>query len=315
MTRILDALPQFAAEEQGARIGPQTMQRYLRILRAFAVWLDDDAAVLDIAADLVRRYQGELAAAGRAPRTIRLTLSAIRAFCRWAIRAQLRADDPTLAVVWPKIPKTRPRPLAARVLAQLADVLEAPRTGRGRSAWQWQRNVRCITLMLYGGLRLGDACRLDWDHVDLDDGLLYLEQGKGRKDRVVPIHARLDAVLRRVPPAEQRGPVVGSRGGAFASEKTLAHIFERWLPQLGVTGVKAHRLRHTCATELRRHGADLKAIQAVLGHESLATTELYLGDDPEELRAAIDRLPGIREMGRRPAPPFRVIRGRRSAAD
>jgi integrase len=299
VTRILEVLPQFEREAQGERIGPGTMRRYQRILRAFARWLDPDAAVGDIDAGFIRAYAGELVRAGRAPRTIRLTLSAIRAFCRWAIRAGLRADDPTLAVVWPKIPKSLPRPLSRDELQRLADVLDEPVSGRGRDPWQWDRNVRAIGLMIYAGLRLGEACRLTWEQIDLGRGVLYVVQSKGRKDRVVPIHPVLAALLADVPVSQRRGPVCPSRSGSQQGPSAMAHLCQRWLPGLGLTGITAHRLRYTCATELRRARADLKDIQAILGHESLETTDIYLGPDPEQLRDAINRLPALRQMGGR----------------
>ena len=310
MDRIVDVLPRFAAETQGEGIGPQTMQRYRRILRAFAGWLDPDATLCDIDTGFIRAYQGELYARRQAVRTIRQSLSAIRAFCRWSIRAGLRADDPTLDVVWPRIPKSLPRPLTADELRQLAAILAAPRRGRGRSAWTQQRNARALSLMLYAGLRLGECCHLEWAALDLGRGVLYVVQGKGRKDRIVPIHPLLATLLARVPAAQRRGAVVGNRDGSCQGEKTLAHLCMRWLPAHGLDGVTAHRLRYTCATEMRRSGADLKDVQGILGHASLATTEMYLGPDPDRLREAINRLPAMEEMGRPRPLARRGLRGR-----
>jgi site-specific recombinase XerD len=310
--RLCDVLPRFAAELQGEGATVQTVARYCRILRAFGAWLDPDATLADIDAPFIRTYQGLLVERRQAIRTVRQSLSAIRALCRWAIRAQLRTDDPTLDVRWPRTPKSLPRPLTAAELYQLAAILRTPRRGKGRSLWTWQRNHRAICLMLYGGLRLGEVCRLDWQHVDLGRGVLYVVQGKGRKDRVVPLHPELARVLAVIPATQCTGAVAGNRDGSGQGEKTMGHLCMRWLAQLGLDGITAHRLRYTCATELRRNGADLKDVQAILGHESLETTEYYLGPDPDRLCAAIRHLPLIEQMGRaRPDRRRAGLRGRR----
>jgi site-specific recombinase XerD len=92
--------------------------------------------------------------------------------------------------------------------------------------------------------------------------------------------------------------------------RSLAHICQRWLPAQGVDDVTAHALRRACATLMRRAGADLETIRGVLGHESLATTELYLGPDPELLRRGVDGLPGLSELAD-VAPDIRVLPKRR----
>lgn len=321
MVRILDdALPRFARDCSTMNIGDRTRERYVSVLTAFARWLDpDDAEVADIVTELIIAYQAELKERGQAKRTIRLTLSAIRAFCRWAIREKLRVDDPTLGVTWPKIPKTRGRALRLAELRQLIALMRGPMPRRkGFSRWQWERNIRLFQLMIYAGLRLGEACGLLWDDLDLDLGTLLVRCGKGEKDRRLPIHAQLLAALERVPLAERQGPVIPSergrdgRGGRLPLSAVGADkIFSRWLPSLGVKGLTAHRLRHTCAELMRHFGADVTDIQDVLGHESLETTQTYLGPDPERLRMAVDVLPNLDDLAEYQPPRLRVMRGGR----
>jgi site-specific recombinase XerD len=279
-----------------------TSDRYVRALRAFATWLDDRSATPgDISQELIVEYQGELAALGRDAKTIALTLSAIRSFCRWCVATKRRVDDPTLFVEWPKLAKTAPKALDGATLRALHEALAVVPSGRNRSAWTWRRNRRALYLMLYAGLRRLEVQRLVWRDVDLVYGVLTVRCGKGGKARRVPLHPVLWEELEVIPLAQRLddAAIIATRNGTAMDVTSLGHLVDRWLPALGVGGVTLHSLRHTFATELRRVGADLKSIQEMLGHASLATTELYLGPDPELLRAALNLLPGPEAMGRR----------------
>jgi site-specific recombinase XerD len=117
-----------------------------------------------------------------------------------------------------------------------------------------------------------------------------VRDGKGGKDRSVPLHAILLAELAAAPPHRPNWAVAGKADGSGMTVKSMAHIFERWLPERGLA-ISAHQLRHSFATELLRKRADIREIQELLGHESLETTQRYLALDPERLRAAVELLP------------------------
>lgn len=302
---LVATVAQFVRES--IRFSDATLDRYERILLSLA---SRAPTLLALDAPMVRAYAGDRHAAGLAPRTLRQELGAIRALCRWAIKAGLRTDDPTLAVDWPPVPKSHPRGLSQPQLRQLIVALENPPRRRGYSRWQHERNRLAVLLMLYAGLRLMEAASLRWEDVDLEAGVLYVVLGKGKKDRVVPLHVDLAEALarwRRV--SGGRGYVVVTRRGGPLDEDTMPHIYARWLPSLGVYGCNAHRLRRTCANELRRAGADIRDIQEILGHASSETTDIYLDPDPELVRPAIDRLPSLGDWGER-APRLAVVRGR-----
>jgi integrase len=129
-------------------------------------------------------------------------------------------------------------------------------------------------------------------------------------DRVVPFHRELRRALIAVDRADRAGPVVPTRAGGAMGPDSLAHICQRWLPSVGIEDVTAHALRRACATLMRRGGADLETIRGVLGHESLATTEIYLGPDPELLRDGVDMLPGLADL-MDAAPDIRALPKRR----
>ena len=144
--------------------------------------------------------------------------------------------------------------------------------------------------MLYGGLRRMEAAGLVWADVRLAAGVLIVRGGKGGKDRAVPLHPVLAAELRAAPPGRPSHAVAGRIDGGRLALKSFAHIVERWLQGRGVQ-CSCHQLRHTFATELLDHGADIRAIQELLGHSDLKTTARYLKLSAKRLQGTIDLLP------------------------
>lgn len=287
--QIAGTLDSYAAALAGQqKLRPRTIETYLRSLRRFLAWLGDDATIAAITLDSIGRYQ--IAKAHLAPAMIAKELSAIRSYTRWCIRAHLRVDDPTLEIDWPKRTEPIPRALSARQLKKLDTLLNAPLpTLNIKSRHRIQRDRRIILLMLYAGLRLSEVASLTWKDVDLD-ALVLIVRGKGGRDRALPIHARLLGSLAETPEGDQRGAVCGHRSGKPLSYKSIPHVFDRWLRDAGLH-ISAHQLRHTFATQLLWAGRDIRTIQRLLGHASLATTERYLAVEMEQKRAAVDALP------------------------
>lgn len=287
---VMGTLESFAAYLAGRKTRPRTIATYAKVVRVFAHWIGDESTVAAISADAIGRYQiarGHLAAA-----TIAKDLSGIRAYCRWCIKARLRADDPTLELEWPKKIEPIPRALKARELRLLDQILAMPmpaldaKTRRVRS-----RHNRAILLMLYCGLRISEVPSLDWRDVDLDEAMLIVRDAKGGRDRSVAIHDRVLRNLAETPEAKQCGAVCGHLNGKPISYKSMPHIFsDRYLGSFGLH-ISAHMLRHTFAVQLLRAGADIRTIQTLLGHASLETTQRYLALDFDDKKRAIDRLP------------------------
>lgn len=287
--RVLGTLESFAAYLAGRKTRPRTIETYAKVVRVFAAHLGDESTVADITADAIGRYQiarGHLASA-----TIAKDLSGIRAYCRWCIKARLRTDDPTLELEWPKKIEPIPRALKARELRLLDRLLNAPLPVLDiKKRHKREREIRTVLLMLYAGLRLSEIPALDWNDVDLDEETLIVRNAKGGKDRALPIHARLADNLALTPEEKQIGAVCGHLDGTKISTKSVPHVFDRWLQDEGLA-ISAHQLRHTFATQLLWAGRDLRTIQRLLGHASLATTERYLSVEMEQKRAAVDALP------------------------
>lgn len=288
---IESTIPSYEAGLGAAKMRPRAIKAYLKSARAFASWLGDDATVADVNEESIVRYQ--LARRDRAAGTIAKDLSVIRSYVRWCIRVGLRADDPTLNIVWPKRDDPPIRALTSADLEILERWLALPLPVLDRKEKRVHaRDRRAVLLMLYAGLRLSEAANLMWADVDLTRGMFVVKNAKGGKWRVIPIHERLRAILELVPAHERHGAVAGKKDGRALHYTSLPHIFDRTIPDAVGLDITAHQLRHTFATRLLWAGANIREIQQLLGHKSLATTQRYLALEIDQKRAAVDRLPG-----------------------
>jgi integrase/recombinase XerD len=194
-------------------------------------------------------------------------ISHLSMFYRWAIREELAAADPTMAVERPKLPRRLPRPVPA---GQLVKLLEHAGL---YEVW--------VLLMVDAGLRCCEVARLRWCDVDLEAGTI-LVTGKGNRDRLVGVPRRLRMAL-YLAEAEAASEWLTGRPTSPARVSQLISAHAR---ALGLAGVTAHRLRHTYATRLYEATAgDLGAVQIALGHASVSTTQIYAAIDA---RRALD---------------------------
>lgn len=287
---LFDLLPCYTAALRARGQRPRGIQKYRETLTSFFTWLGPDACMDALTAPRVRRYQ-ELKSLTCGAGTIGNLLTVIRSFCRWAIREELRTTDPTLLCHWPRRRPTVPRALTHAQLRALMTAIRTPDHLPHPQRWIWERNQRAVLLMLFAGLRIAEAAALDWRDVDLDAGTLYVREGKGGNDRTVPIHPRLRLALDTVPACERGCAVAGQVDGRHLTHKSMGHLFERWLPGLGIT-IASHQLRHSFATSLLKSGANLRIIQQLLGHASLETTMRYLLVEDVEKQRAVNGMPG-----------------------
>ena len=277
---------------------PRGIQKTIWQITRFVRWMDADATMQDVTDFAIRRYQETMAHLSAS--TIGNMLSTIRGLCKWAKREKLIAEDPTIDVEWPTRHWTIPKPLKPAQLRELMAGMRPPEQYPSGGPLRWQRNVLAIHLMLFAGLRISEASNLRWAEIDFDDGLLMVIDGKGGKDRIVPLHSKLRLELEKPPPSERTGPILKKLEKVegewrYSSNaypiKSIDNTFRRWLPKHTGIDCSAHMLRHTFATQMLRHGADLRSIQVLLGHESLETTMRYILVDPEQTRAAVDCMP------------------------
>jgi len=211
-------------------------------------------------------------------------LTALRMLARFLVREKIREDDFTALLSGPKMTRRIPGTLSADEVARL---LAAPTGGDARAL----RDRALLELFYSSGLRVSELAALMLQQVDLEHGFLRVF-GKGSKERVVPIGGKaLDALA--VYLAAGRPQLVRSRTGsqfflnhrgAALSRVGLWMIVKKYAKRAGITkNVKPHALRHSFATHLLTGGADLRAIQEMLGHASISTTQIYTAVEPQRL--------------------------------
>jgi integrase/recombinase XerC len=194
--------------------------------------------------------------------------------------------NPAQGVRTPKVPKTLPRHLRP---GEVENLIEAPEGDE-----PLVRRDRAILEMLYAaGLRVSELVGLDWPDVDLSARMVRV-MGKGSKERMVPFGRPAAAALRQWlerwetvrDPADSGEPVFLNRRGTRLSDRDVRRVIDRWVDAAAVArGVHPHTLRHTFATHLLEGGADLRAIQELLGHSSLSTTQKYTHLEVDRLLA------------------------------
>ena len=212
-------------------------------------------------------------------------LTALRVFARHLVREKFRADDLTAQLAGPKLVRKIPGTLTA---AEVGRLLAAPRGGDAYAL----RDRALLELFYASGLRVSELSGLTLQQVDLDNGFLRVF-GKGSKERVVPVGTKACAALaayldagRRyfVKPKKTGSQLFLSERGTAISRKMLWVLIKKYAKLAGIARpVKPHLLRHSFATHLLSGGADLRAIQEMLGHASIATTQIYTAVESSRL--------------------------------
>jgi integrase/recombinase XerD len=212
-------------------------------------------------------------------------LSALRMLARFLVREKIRDDDFTTLLAGPKLARKMPDTLSADEVSRL---LAAPAGGNARAL----RDRALLELFYSSGLRVSELAGLMLQQVDLENGFIRIF-GKGSKERIVPVGGRArDALVTYLTagrPALVKGKTgsqffLNNRGGAL-SRVMLWMLVKKYAERAGLEkNVKPHGLRHSFATHLLTGGADLRAIQEMLGHASISTTQIYTAVEPDRLR-------------------------------
>lgn len=266
---------------------------YARDLRSFLGWvatleLHDPAHVNRL---VIRRYVSSLAEQNYARRTIARKLSAIRRYFQWAHHRGMCTSDPTASVYPPQIDGRLPRTLP---VAEVDTILTGSRPGLSDDATHRRLRDDLVIEILYGsGVRVSELCNLDLTDVDLDRQRITV-WGKGDKQRTVPLTDPAVAACRDYL-AEGRAHFepdgTGDADDAlffnFAGRRLQARDVRRILDRRAEQPTHPHALRHTFATHLLDGGADLRSVQELLGHEGLATTQIYTHVSRQRLRTVI----------------------------
>jgi integrase/recombinase XerC len=280
------------------RMSEKTLDAYRRDVGQFLDFLADHlgcAPSLKMLAKLtpqdVRAFMAARRAQGIGSRSLMRGLAGARSFARFLERNGKGKVAALAAVRAPKVAKTLPKPLPIAAAKQMADV--GLRAGEEREPWIIARDAAILSLLYGSGLRISEALSLKRKDVPAPGaGDILVVTGKGRKERMVPV---LPQVLQLIADYDalcphdlgRDGPIfVGARGGPLSPrivQMTMARL--RGAPGLPATATP-HALRHSFASHLLARGGDLRAIQELLGHASLSTTQIYTQVDSERLLEA-----------------------------
>ncbi|HEU4728574.1 MAG TPA: tyrosine recombinase XerC [Kofleriaceae bacterium] len=290
----IEAFERYLAIERA--YSPRTVEVYLRDVRALREHLrgrrGDDAPLARLSALDVR---GQLAAlfGKNGAATIGRKLSSVRAFCRYLVKRGVLEGNPAAAIRGPKRKRGLPRALDVDDAFRL---VEAPAgTGRtshralsateeARHALLRLRDVALLELLYGTGLRVSEACGLDLTDIDRDRygvPMVLVRRGKGNKSRQVPVGGAADRALAAYLPARTQlaatgGALFVNAAGRRLTPRSVQRMVKRWTIAGGVSAdATPHTLRHSFATHLLDEGVDLRAIQELLGHASLGSTQIY----------------------------------------
>jgi integrase/recombinase XerD len=283
-----DFLVWLASERGRSR---NTVSAYRRDLLAYEAWLDAHALnTLTVGPTELTAFVAERRAAGSAASSVARQIAAIRMLHRFMAIEEIRPDDPTAQIQGVKVPSGIPKPLTEAQVTSLIDSVVG--------AEPLDRRDRAMLELLYAtGARISEVVGLSMGDIDFDEALVRLF-GKGSKERIVPYGAGAAAALddwfatdgrpQFVPSRwKRRGDAeavfLNQRGGRLSRQGAWL-VLKKYGDRAGITEpLSPHVLRHSCATHLLDHGADLRIVQEMLGHASISTTQVYTKVSQERL--------------------------------
>jgi integrase/recombinase XerC len=292
-------------DERGA--SEHTLRAYRREVRGFAEFLQEllgeGASIKSVEHKQISAYMGTLLDKGLTKASVARALAAIRSWFKWMAKAGLVDQNPALLVSTPKLPKHLPRVPGMEELGRVldsmvpdraveTDVSESRRGASDEEGTAWPERDRVIFELLYGcGIRNSELCGLDMSAIHWRDDAVRVF-GKGKKERLVPLgDAAAEAVRAYLPLRQAKleaagkakfvhdGPLLINarvRGVARLTTRSVGRIVKSIALSRGLAAdVHPHTLRHAFGTHMLEEGADLRAIQEMLGHERLSTTQRY----------------------------------------
>lgn len=268
-----------------------TIAAYRRDLGSYCEWLStQDATVLDVTHSTLVEFVGVRRSSGAATSSIARQLAAIRMLHRYLSIEGERRDDPAADLEGVRVPAGIPKPLSEAQVASLLDAVIVTEPIH-------RRDLALIELLYATGARISEAVGLSIGEIDLDARLVRL-YGKGSKERIVPFGSSAASALDewfspsgrvRIAPAQWRSRddaeavFLNTRGGRLTRQAAW-QVIKKYGVRAGIgEELSPHVLRHSCATHLLDHGADLRVVQEMLGHVSISTTQIYTKVSQERL--------------------------------
>lgn len=273
----------------GKNYSDNTLKAYMNDLQKLLGYANaENISVLDINVDDLRSFAATLIDIGITPRSQGRILSGIRAFYKYLMLDGYMDDDPTELLEWPKIGEHLPEVLSLKEIDIMENAIDLTK-------WEGQRNKAIIEVLFCCGLRVSELVTLRISDMYLKEKFIRV-MGKGKKERLVPISESAikeiefwfaDRNVMNIKPGEE-DYVFLNRRGAHLTRVMIFTMIKRLAEEAGIKKkISPHTFRHSFATALLEGGANLRAIQEMLGHESIGTTQIYTHIDMHTLREEI----------------------------
>lgn len=280
---------EFQGTEKSA--SPRTLANYRDALAVYRKWRGDAFdGWRGETSDHFRDYLFVLMKQGFKRSTIRLRFAALRSFYKYLVLRRGLAGSPVAAVQLPKPERTLPVVLTVAQIDELLSVPLRGEPGPKTPPWLPLRDAAILELFYSCGLRISELLALDVRHVDfLGESVRVM--GKGAKERIVPVGGPALAAIQRYrrEAGIASGPLFLSIRKQRITQQAVDQLLKKYLKRSSIPfAISPHKLRHSFATHLLDAGADLRSVQALLGHASLSTTQIYTHVTKERLREAYD---------------------------
>ena len=294
-TAILDEFAEYLVLERGR--SAHTQRAYIGDIGSLLDFLaagKPEPVLADLTLPVLRSWLAAQASAGAARTTLARRTSAAKTFTAWATRRGHLPSDPASRLQMPKAHRTLPAVLRQD---QALDAMAAAKTGAAENDPIALRDLLIVELLYATGIRVSELCGLDIDDVDQQRRLVRV-LGKGNKQRTVPFGEPAQAALSRwltdgrpalATAASGRALLLGARGRRMDQRQARTVVHQTMSAVDGAPDIGPHGLRHSAATHLLEGGADLRIVQELLGHSTLATTQLYTHVSVARLRAVHDQ--------------------------
>ena len=291
MQNLNQDLVQFLEQLKARGVSANTQKAYNSDINDLLTFLLDTKQLLDLEA--IRSWLYRISEAGASKATLARKTSAIKSFTAWRADLGLADQDPALRLRSPKLDRPLPKVASEISLAEVFDRMLFQATADNPVALM---NHCAVELLYATGMRVSELAGLDLSDIDHERQLLRVT-GKGNKQRMLPYGLRAkDAIDRWVRlgrpvveiPTSSNALLLSSRGGRVGVRQ-LYDVVANQLATTALGSAGPHTLRHSAATHLLDHGADLRAVQEILGHASLSTTQIYTHVSVERLRSSFEQ--------------------------
>lgn len=288
LSQLIDSFISYLKHNK--RFSPQTLRAYSTDLEKFSHFTKGRNFLNDI--NIMRNFVSNMSASGISKRSIARTLSCLRTFYSYLLKENYIKNNIAKLVRNPKLEKRLPAFLEENEIESLLSIIDG-------ADFQATRDRAILEVMYSGGLRVSEISALDINDIDFGQGIIHITKGKGGKERIAPIGGHATNAVKnylscRSAKLAQLGKTAKAifinKSGTRLDVRSVRRLLNKWVLKAGLAKrISPHALRHSFATHLLNRGADLRAVQELLGHSSISTTQVYTHVSTHRLKEVYDR--------------------------